>query len=639
MACAFLCTLPAFSQTWTPEYSLNVQTVTAVVPSPDGSLVAWTQNKAWTDAEHSEIVSQIWMARADGTHRRQLTQGEKGAGSPAFSPDGKYIYFTSARSGKMNAYRIPVAGGEAEQLTEFKGNLGEYRVSRDGAQLAFTGYEPPPDLEKARKEKRDFRVLDADPENFALYVISTEEPRKQRKVFDAKYHIASFDWSPDGKTIAFEHWPSPVADNWTKADIAEVEVATGNVTPRASTGAAEASPHYSPDGRYLAFEVSSNPARWAGDSRIAILNRASGGTRSLPATFDEQPQIVGWSADSRAIFFNEPKKTRAAFYRIPIDGPPAAIYEPSAGIPSAFTLNTTGTHAGFAFENVKTPPEAFCLTLATGAAAQVSAANTPLAMPPLGETKVISWQGKDGRVIEGLLTYPVNYEPGKKVPLILNIHGGPTGIFTENFIGRSAVYPIASFAARGYAVLRPNPRGSGGYGKEFRFANMNDWGGMDYFDDLAGVDKVIAMGVADPDRLGVMGWSYGGYMTSWMITQTNRFKGASVGAGVTDLWSFNGTADIPGFLPDYFGEDLQNLRKHSAITFVKNVHTPTLVLHGEADVRVPPGQGYEFYNALKREDVTTKMVVYPRTPHGPREPKFVVDIGARNLDWMDKYVR
>jgi dipeptidyl aminopeptidase/acylaminoacyl peptidase len=266
-----------------------------------------------------------------------------------------------------------------------------------------------------------------------------------------------------------------------------------------------------------------------------------------------------------------------------------------------------------------------------------------LARLPLGKTEVIRWKAKDGLEVEGLLTYPVGYEAGKKYPLILNIHGGPAGVFVETFIGRSGLYPIASFAARGFGVLRPNPRGSSGYGKTFRFANHNDWGGKDYEDDQAGVDQVIAMGVADPNRLAVMGWSYGGFMTSWTITQTQRFKAAAVGAGVTNLWSFTGTADIPGFLPDYFGgepwQQFETFQKHSPITYVKNVTTPTLILHGEADVRVPPSQGYEYYHALKRQGVTTKMVVYPRQPHGPAEPKFVLDIMQRHLDWVDKYVR
>jgi dipeptidyl aminopeptidase/acylaminoacyl peptidase len=274
---------------------------------------------------------------------------------------------------------------------------------------------------------------------------------------------------------------------------------------------------------------------------------------------------------------------------------------------------------------------------------RVSRANVDQARPPLGKTEAIRWKSKDGQEVEGLLTWPANYETGKKYPLILNIHGGPAGAFAETYIARGAVYPVAVFSARGYAVLRPNPRGSSGYGKNFRFANYNDWGGKDYEDDQAGVDAVIAMGLADPDRLAIMGWSYGGFMTSWTITQTQRFKAAAIGAGVTNLWSFNGTADIPGFLPDYFGgepwQQFESFRKHSPITYVSKVTTPALIIHGEADARVPPSQGYEYYHALKTRGVTAKMVVYPRQPHGFQEPKFVLDVAQRHLDWMEKYVR
>jgi dipeptidyl aminopeptidase/acylaminoacyl peptidase len=633
----------AFSQVWTPEYALKVQTVGSVVPSPDGAWVAYTQTKARVDSDHSEMVSQIWLARTDGSRRIQLTQGERGASSPQFTSDGKFVYFASARSGTKQVYRIAIKGGEAEQLTNFKGSLGDYRVSPDGKRVAFTGYEPPADLEKAKKEKRDFKVLDSAPENFALYAIPANEDaggkRAQKKIFENKYHVGAFDWSPDSRSLAFDHTPTPLADEWPKSGVAEVDVEAGTVTERAPGE----DPRYSPDGKYLAFTAHSMPARWAFQTHVVLMTREGGAQRSLPATFDEQPELVGWKADSKGVVIEEHKRTRAVLYLMPVDGPVVPIYEPESGVIGSAAMNASGTYAGFAYETANTAPEAYCYSVSDRKAVQVSRANTDLPKPPLGETKVISWKGKDGLAIEGLLTYPAGYESGKKYPLILNIHGGPTGVFGETFIGRSGLYPIAAFAARGYAVLRPNPRGSGGYGKEFRFANMADWGGMDYWDDMAGVDQVVAMGVADPERLGIMGWSYGGFMTSWAITQTNRFKAAAVGAGVTDLWSFTGTADIPGFLPDYFGGDpwdqFENFSKHSAMTYVKNVKTPTLILHGEADVRVPTSQGYEFYNALKREQVPVKMVVYPRQPHGPNEPKFVMDIAQRNLDWMDQYVR
>ena len=252
-----------------------------------------------------------------------------------------------------------------------------------------------------------------------------------------------------------------------------------------------------------------------------------------------------------------------------------------------------------------------------------SAGPTPT-RPPIrsGRRRFSAGRAPDGLEIEGLLTYPIGYEKGRRYPLVVVIHGGPSGVFSQSYIAARGLYPVAAFAAEGWAVLRCNIRGSSGYGKAFRLANYRDWGGKDYRDLMAGVDKVIAMGVADPDRLGVMGWSYGGFMTSWVITQTKRFKAASVGAGVTNLMSFSGTTDIPDFILSYFGaefwQDPEVIRKHSAMFNIKGATTPTLIQHGEQDVRVPVGQGYELYSALKRQGTVVKMVVYPRQPHGDR---------------------
>ncbi|HLX43418.1 MAG TPA: S9 family peptidase [Bryobacteraceae bacterium] len=633
---------------WTPEFSMQFKTVSGVMPSPDGSKVAWTETQSVMDAEHSEMRTQIFVANADGSHRIQLTRGEKSATDPSFSPDGQMLYFQSARSGKSNVYRISIAGGEAEQLTDFKGTLSAYELSPDGKTVAFTGYEPPADEEKNKKEKRDYRVVDANPENLAIYVIPVEVvadgKRASKKLTDGKRHVSEFEWSPDSAKIAFSHWQTSGADNWPTSELSEVDVASGTVKHVATPHAEVVHPSYSRDGRYLAFVKSlSEPPRWAFDGGIVLLNRSTGESRDLPATYDQQPDVLGWAGD--ALLFAESHHTRTAIYSMPIDGPPRTLFEPSRGVVTAAGthLNASGTFLGLPIESPEEAPEAYVMAVNKAAPVRVSRANVDLPKLPLGKTEAIRWKSKDGLEIEGMLTYPVNYEAGKKYPLILNIHGGPTGVFGETFIGRSALYPIAVFAARGYAVFRPNPRGSSAYGKQFRFANYNDWGGKDYEDDQTGVDHVIAMGIADPDKLAVMGWSYGGYMTSWTITQTHRFKAAVVGAGVTNLWSFTGTADIPGFLPDYFGgepwQQFDNFQKHSPITYVKNVTTPTLVLHGEADVRVPTSQGYEYYHALKREGVTTKMVVYPRQPHGPQEPKFILDIMQRHLDWVDKYVR
>jgi len=631
---------------WTPELSMRVQTVGSVVPSPDGRLVAWTQTRAVMETERSESVSQIWLASADGSNRLQLTRGEKSATTPAFSPDSHHVYFLSERSGKPNLWRIAVNGGEAERLTEWKGSIGTLRVSPDGKWVAFTAAKEDEDEEKAKKEKRDLRVVDEKPKNHALWLIPAEPDengkRAERKLFDATYHITSFDWARDSRTIAFCHQPEPKADFWTKSDISEIAVESGSVRPLAATSAAESEPMYSPDGRWLAYTSTSEPPRWAGDERILLLPRAGGQPRPLPETYDARPDLLGWSADSTRLLFTESKNTRSGIYAAVLDGPHTVIYEPASGVAGAAGINTAGTHVGFAMDSPSDAPEAYVLALAGSKPVRVSRANLDLPKLPLGETKVVRWKSKDGLDVEGLLTYPVGYEAGKKYAFILNIHGGPAGVFSERFIGLPSIYPLATFAAKGYAVLRPNIRGSGGYGKKFRFANVSDWGGKDYEDLMAGVDHVIGMGVADPERLAVMGWSYGGYMTSWVIGQTRRFKAAVIGAPVTNLWSFTGTSDIPGFLPDYFsGEPWDNFeayQKHSPMSHVKGVTTPALILHGEADDRVPISQGYEFYNALKRQGVTTKMVVYPRTPHSPREPKFMLDVMKRHVEWVEKYV-
>jgi dipeptidyl aminopeptidase/acylaminoacyl peptidase len=259
------------------------------------------------------------------------------------------------------------------------------------------------------------------------------------------------------------------------------------------------------------------------------------------------------------------------------------------------------------------------------------------------KTEVIKWKSFDGKEIEGLLTYPLNYESGKKYPLILNVHGGPAGVFSETFIaGNSGSYPIAAFAEKGIFVLRPNPRGSTGYGVEFRLANQRDWGGADYKDLMTGVDYVIAKGFVDSSKMGVMGWSYGGFMSSWIVGHTNRFKAASIGAPVVDLVSQNMTDDIGGFLPSYMKkqpwEDWDVYNTHSPLRYVQNVSTPVLLQHGESDIRVPFSQSVMFYNALKRREVPVRFLVLPRQPHGPTEPKMALKVAQTNLEWMQHYL-
>jgi dipeptidyl aminopeptidase/acylaminoacyl peptidase len=633
---------------WTPELQVKVRAIASPRVSPDGRRVVYTVSDVLTTPERSEYVSQIWMASVDGRENVQLTFADKSSTNPRWSPDGNWIAFTSTRKeNKNNLYLLRVAGGEAEPLTDLKGSIADFDWSPDGRWLAYTLADPKTEEEeKNDKAKNDYRWVDENLKMARLYVIPVQKDaagkREARKLTSENYNVGEFDWSPDGSRIAFSYTKSAVANDWTTSDISIVDVATGKVMVFANTPAAENDPVFSPDGKFIAVSVSDNPPRWAQSGMVQIFPAAGGQPKTLSTSYDGQPNVVGWSADGRRIYFSEAKGTGTQIYAFDVATGRIDEIKTTPAVYTAIDLNRSRTTFGLVRQTPESPQEAYVATVSDFTPTQVSRANTEWKLPPLGKTEVIRWKSADGKDIEGLLTYPAGYQAGRKVPLILNIHGGPAGVFQQTFIGGRGVYPIATFAARGYAILRPNPRGSSGYGTEFRRANIKDWGGADFQDLMTGVDKVIEMGVADPERLGVMGWSYGGYMTSWIVTQTKRFKAASAGAPVTNLMSFNGTADIPAFIPDYFGgqhwEASEIYQKHSPMFNVKGVTTPTLIEHGDADIRVPISQGYEFYHALKAQGVPTRMLVLPRQPHGPTEPKMQLAAMQANLDWFEKYL-
>jgi dipeptidyl aminopeptidase/acylaminoacyl peptidase len=638
--------LPVIAEEWTPAAVMRLKILSEPRVSPDGTRIAWVAGETLMTDEKSEVLRHIWIAKTDGSDVAQLTFGDKSSTSPEWLPDGSGLVFISKRGGKNHLYRLKLRGGEAEPLMDAKAKLevGSFAIAPDGNSVAFTASDVREDEEKRTKAKEDYRWVDERDRPRRLYVLPLAKDakgmREPRKIAGGEFHVGSIDWSPDAKWIAFARAKSAGANDWPTSDLVLVDVANGTVKPLAATKAAEESPVFSPDGQWVAIEVSQDPPTWGGVTNVQLVRVATGERKDLASTYDVNGEILGFSGDGKRIYVRETRGTVDRIYAIDVAANKVVDVDGGTQGISEGALNANGTWLSFLGQSASTAPEIYVTRLDKYAPVNVSRANE--GFPAAPKTEVVKWKSSDGLEIEGLLTYPLGYREGQKVPMVLVIHGGPAGVWKQNYTGNYSPFPVAVFAQRGYAVLRPNPRGSSGYGQKFRYANYNDWGGGDYQDLMTGVDHVVAKGVADPDKLAVTGWSYGGFMTSWVITHTKRFKAAVVGAGVTNLLSFTGTADISGFLPDYFGGHFWDRydvwKEHSPIVHVKGATTPTLIVHGEADDRVPISQGYELYNALQIQEVPTRMLVLPRQAHGITEPKMRQKAMEAVIDWLDKYL-
>jgi len=520
--------------------------------------------------------------------------------------------------------------------------------------IAFTAVdEPTPEETQAAREKNGPRIVDQGVKNQRLQLVSLAElsrgPARGRPLTGSDLNIGApevpeaYAWSPDCTTIVFNHSCSPRPNDWPSTRLARLSLKDGTIQPIGPADEVIWNPILSPDGKWLACKIYDRPA-WEWSAVVHLLPVEGGPTHALADTHDRRPDILGWSADAKWVYYTETCGTRQRLCALPVDGSsPVVLFEPEGCIEN-ISLNGNRNTLGFTLQSPSDPMEAFITPLDKINPIQMSQLNVDLRQIPIGQTEVIHWKSLDGLEIEGLLTYPVGYERDKRYPLLVSVHGGPSDAWRQFFIGMQGFYgPIASFSSRGYAILRCNVRGSTGYGNAFRRGNYCDWGGKDVQDLLTGVDHVINLGVADPDRMGITGWSYGGYLTAATITQTGRFKAAAIGAGMTNLVSYAMGNDSPDYLPSQFGGEVWEvadlLLERSPIAHADRVTAPTLILHGENDQRVPIWQGYEFYNALKRRGIPTQMVVYPRTGHVPSEPKSLLDVMNRILAWMELYLK
>jgi len=647
---------------WTAEHIMKFKSVIDTEVSPDGRFVAYVVREPVMKGEKSEYLNQIWVTDVDGTFNEQYTQGEKSSSSPKFSPDGRSIGFLSSRTEKTQVWTMRLMGGEPVQITNAKEDVSQFSWSPDGESIAYTMKDPlTEEEERQKKEKEDVILVDKNFKYNHLYTTSVkkiDDETAVKRLTTGDFHVNSFDWSPDGKTIAFSHADDPTINTGgIMVDISTVPSDSGAVKKLVARAGADRDPKYSPDGKWIAFESHGGKPERVGLSDIYKISATGGNIIPLVQTPDRNANIVSWSADGKFLMISETMKTSGVLMAVPSEknvqafsgdnltftDSEIAILTSQEGTSGAFSVNAKTGTMSCVYEDPDTPEQVFHSSLTSSTKKKLSEVSTDVEIPEMGKTELISWKSSfDGLEIEGLVTYPIGYKKGDKYPVILQIHGGPAGVFRKNFTGSPSIYMTQFFAQKGYVVIRPNPRGSSGYGKDFRYSNIRDWGFGDYEDLMSGVDHLIKEGVADKDKQYVMGWSYGGYMTSWVVTQTARFKAASMGAGLPNLVSMTTTTDIPDYLVAHLGgkevwEDYEEYEKHSAIYQIKNVKTPTQVIHGANDKRVPFTQGQEFYVALKRMGIDTEMIVYPRTPHGPREPKLLMDVSPRILAWFEQF--
>jgi dipeptidyl aminopeptidase/acylaminoacyl peptidase len=624
---------------------ISLKRVGSPAISPNAQWVAYTvRDTNWDDNSYH---TEIWLADAKSGETRQLTNyPKKSSTSPAWSPDGAMLAFAADRDEKRQIYLIDPRGGEARKLTSAEEGVGGFAWSPDGKSIAFASTDPRTDADKEREKKfGDFDVIGEGYRMSHLWLFDMAT-KKARRLTSGAFTVGQFNWSPDGTQIAFDHRINSANASGGTADISVVRVADGAIRSLVTQEGPDSGPVWSPDGSRIAFETAmAKPFYFYANRAIAVIPSTGGTIQNISAAFDEDPSIVRWTRSG--IFFSAQQRTSSYLFSIdPATRAVKRLAPAESWIGSGFSVTADGRAVAFLAGDASTLPEIFVSPLPSAAPRKLTDMTSQVSTWTRGALEVISWKSQDGATIEGVLHKPVGFQTGTKYPLLVVVHGGPTGVSRPALFSSTGTYPIDIWTAKGALVLEPNYRGSSGYGEAFRALNVRNLGVGDAWDVLSGIDHLIQEGLADPDRVGTMGWSQGGYISAFLTTHDSaRFKAVSVGAGISDWMTYYANTDITPFTRQYLKgtpwDDPEIYAKTSPITYIKNARTPTLIQHGATDQRVPPPNAYELYRGLQDVGVPSKLIVYKGfegVGHGPSKPKSSRAVMQHNLDWFNKYL-
>jgi len=626
------------------EDIMNLHDIGAAIISPDGNAAVYSvQSTDWDDNRYD---TELWMVRI-GEEPFQLTWTKDGSSTgQAWSPDGRWIAFGADRGDERQIFLMNPSGGEAHALTEMEEGIGGFVWSPDGQSIAFTSSDPETEHAKKREDSYgSFVVEDQEYQMTHLWVVDLPEvpgtAEARRLTEGSDFTVSGFSWSPDGTEIAFGHTPDPLINSWLDADISIVDVATGSIRPLVTDDGSQSNPTWSPDGLWIAYQASASDigSVYYQNGLFYKVSASGGSPTQIECDLDEDPTIAAWTANG--IYLTSWERTKRRLYRMdPNTGQTSTVTDIPDQLfsvdftPNGETMVIVAREEGSLDEVYVSSATNYVPTKLTDMTHQIDGWS-------LGTSEVISWDSRDGTTIEGVLHKPDDFDPSKQYPLLVVVHGGPTGIDYPTAV-TGYVYPVHQWLAKGAIVLRPNYRGSAGYGEEFRSLNVRNLGVGDVWDVHSGVDHLVSQGFVDSDRMGAMGWSQGGYISAYLTTTTDRFAAISVGAGISNWVTYYVNTDIHPFTRQYLKatpwEDSEIYAQTSPITFINQATTPTLIQHGEFDQRVPIPNAYELYQGLQDVGVETQLIVYKGFGHGITKPKERLAATWHNWIWFGKHI-